>query len=93
MGENDHTASLEKERMTATQTITIPQIANRLQRLPADKLMVVYDFVSYLAERQPGKALWNQEATSGSFQMMLASEPILRRDWEKPEEEIAWAHL
>ena len=28
-----------------------------------------------------------------SLQTMLASEPILRRDWEKREEEIAWAHL
>ncbi len=79
--------------MTATQTITIPQITDRLQRLPPDKLMVVYDFVSYLAERQPGKALWTWEATSESFQTMLASEPVLRRDWERPEEETAWAHL
>lgn len=84
---------MDEKRVIATQTITIPQIADRLQQLPADKLMVVYDFVSYLAERQPGKALWNREATSESFQMMLASEPVLRRDWEKPEEEIAWVHL
>ncbi|MBL7065467.1 MAG: hypothetical protein ISS49_14840 [Anaerolineae bacterium] len=32
-------------------------------------------------------------STPESFQTMLASEPVLRRDWEKPEEEIAWAHL
>ena len=75
------------------QTITISQITDRLRLLPADKLMVAYDFISYLTERQPGKALLNWETTSESFQTMLASEPVLRRDWEKSEEEIAWAHL
>jgi hypothetical protein len=93
VGEKDYVTSLGEERMTAMRTITVPQITDRLQRLPADKLIVVHDFVSYLVERQPGKALWNWEATSESFQVMLASEPVLRRDWEKPEEEIAWAHL
>jgi len=66
------------------QTITIAQIEERLRQLPADKLEVVFDFVSYLAERQ---------LTADSFQMMLASEAVLRRDWERPEEEAAWAHL
>jgi hypothetical protein len=66
------------------QTITISQIEERLRQLPADKLEVVFDFVSYLAERQ---------LTSDSFQTMLASEAVLRRDWERPEEEAAWAHL
>jgi hypothetical protein len=66
------------------QTITIAQIEERLRQLPADKLEVVFDFVSYLAERQ---------LTSESFQTMRASEAVLRRDWERPEEEAAWAHL
>lgn len=66
------------------QTINISQIEERLQRLPPYKLAVVFDFVSYLAERQ---------LASESFQTMLASESVLRRDWERPEEEAAWAHL
>ena len=33
------------------QTITIPQIEERLRELPTDKLAVVFDFVSYLAEQ------------------------------------------
>lgn len=66
------------------QTITVAQIEERLRQLPADKLEVVFDFVSYLAERQ---------LTLGPFQTMLASEAVLRRDWERPEEEAAWAHL
>jgi len=66
------------------QAITISQIEERLRKLPPDKLAVVFDFVSYLFERQ---------LASESFQTMLASEQILHRDWEKPEEEEAWAHL
>ena len=73
-----------KARWRKMQTITISQIEERLRQLPADKLEVVFDFVSYLAERQ---------LTSDSFQTMLASEAVLRRDWERPEEEAAWAHL
>jgi hypothetical protein len=70
------------------QTVTISQIEERLRRLPPNKLAVVFDFVSYLSERQP-EALLQSE----SFQTMLASEAVLRRDWEKPEEEAAWENL
>ena len=65
-------------------TITIPEIEERLRKLPPDKLAVVYDFVAYLAER---------EEKSDPFETMLASEAILSKDWERPEEEEAWAHL
>jgi len=30
---------------------------------------------------------------SESFETMLASEEVLRRDWDSPEEDAAWAHL
>lgn len=30
---------------------------------------------------------------SGAYETMLASERVLRKDWEDPEEEAAWAHL
>jgi len=73
------------------QTVTIAQITERLRKLSADKLVVVYDFVSYLAERQTGQAL--REAASEPYQTMLASESILRRDWDRPEEDAAWANL
>jgi hypothetical protein len=33
------------------------------------------------------------EADSDARQTMLASEAVLRRDWERPEEEKAWADL
>ena len=34
------------------QTVTLPQLNERLKLLPPEKLMVVYDFVSYLSERE-----------------------------------------
>ncbi len=71
-------------------TVAIPQITERLKKLPADKLAVVYDFVSYLVERE---ARQTQEKPSEAFQTMLASEAVLRRDWDRPEEDKAWANL
>jgi hypothetical protein len=73
------------------QTITIPQIVACLQKLPVDKLIVVYDFVSYLAERENGHKLTTP--LSEAFQTMLASEAVLARDWDRPEEDAAWADL
>ena len=70
------------------QTVTISQIEEQLRRLPPNKLAVVFDFVSYLSERQPDVLLQSE-----SFQTMLASEAVLRQDWQKPEEEAAWANL
>jgi hypothetical protein len=67
-----------------TQAATISQIEKQLRRLSPEKLAVVLDFVSYLTERQP---------LPEAFQTMLASEQVLRRDWEKPEEDEAWADL
>ena len=66
------------------QTVTISEITENLRKLPTDKLAVVYDFVSYLVERG---------AASEAFQCMLLSESVLRRDWDRPEEDAAWANL
>ena len=67
------------------QTITVPQIEKQLHRLPPEKLTVVYDFISYLLEQEG--------VHSESFQTMLASEFVLRREWDTPEEDNAWASL
>lgn len=64
--------------------VTISQIDERLRELPPEKLAVVLDFVSYLADR---------EHFSEAVQTMLASESVLRRDWDTPEEDEAWVHL
>ena len=67
--------------------VTISQLTDRLRKLPPDKLAVVYDFVSYLIERE------DQQAVSETRATMFASEALLRRDWERPEEDAAWAGL
>ena len=72
-------------------TVTIADITERLRKLPAEKLAVVYDFVSYLSERELGKILRDTATTAVEF--MFASEDVLRRDWERPEEDAAWASL
>jgi hypothetical protein len=73
------------------QAVAIPQITERLQKLPADKLVVVYDFVSFLLERETART--SPGRFSEAFQTMLASEAVLRRDWDRPEEDEAWANL
>lgn len=64
--------------------VTIEQIEERLRRLPPEKLAVVLDFVSYLSAR---------EEENLALPAMLAAESGLRKDWERPEEDAAWADL
>jgi hypothetical protein len=54
------------------QTVAISEITERLQELSTDKLAVVYDFVSYLAELEKRQAL--PARFSEAIQTMLASE-------------------
>jgi hypothetical protein len=72
-------------------TVTIAEIDERLRRLPPEKLPVVYDFVSYLLERDAADLV--AAGDSGARGTMLASEAVLRRDWDRPEEDAAWADL
>jgi hypothetical protein len=73
------------------QSVTIPQIVERLQQLSDERLLVVYDFVSYLADREERQT--DIEDTAEAWQTMLAAEAVLRRDWERPEEDRAWAEF
>lgn len=73
------------------QTVTIVQIEERLKQLSADKLAVVYDFVSYLTEREMARSI--REPLSETYQTALATEAVLRRDWDRPEEDAAWKNL
>ena len=72
-------------------SVTIGQIDDRLQKLPPEKLNVVYDFVSYLLDQ--GQLPDSMVPDVGARETMLASEAVLRRDWDRPEEDAAWAHL
>ena len=71
--------------------VTIAEIDERLRHLPPEKLIVVYDFVSYLLERDLADLLL--DADTDARATMLASEAVLRRDWDRSEEDAAWAHL
>jgi hypothetical protein len=64
-------------------TVSIEAIEERLKELPPEKLLMVYDFVSYVADRCPGTAL----------ETMLVSEVVLARDWNRKEEDEAWTDL
>ena len=64
--------------------VNISEITQRLLELPEEKLAIVYEFVSRLAD---------DEGMSEGFNTMLASEAVLRRDWDRPEEDAAWADL
>lgn len=72
-------------------TITVADIDDRLRYLSPEKLVVVYDFISYLIERDQANLLQDQD--SGAHATMLATEAVLRRDWDRSEEDAAWAHL
>lgn len=78
-------------RRNATQQAAIAEITTRLLDLPDEKLAVVYDFIAFLAERE---TKWmRMREPSGAYQTMLASEDVLSRDWDRPEEDEAWADL
>jgi hypothetical protein len=64
--------------------VSIERIEAQLRKLPPEKLAVVSDFVSYLAQRQEDIR---------PLETMLVSEPVLARDWDRPEEDDAWAAL
>jgi hypothetical protein len=64
-------------------SVSIDDIQDRLRKLPPEKLSVIYDFVSYVADRYQDLAL----------DTMIASEGVLARDWNCAEEDEAWADL
>jgi hypothetical protein len=64
--------------------VSVAEIEERSRRLPPEKLVVVLDFVSYLLDR---------ELSLDPFSTALASEAVLARDWDRPEEDAAWQHL
>ena len=75
----DGSGAIKGESIMPTDTLT--QIEERLRHLPEDKLSVVLDFVSYLSDRP---------RHSPALQTMLATEAVLREDWDSPEEDAAW---
>jgi hypothetical protein len=64
--------------------VDIAEITDQLRQLPKEKLAIMSEFVSRLAEVGD---------VSEGLKTMLASEAVLRRDWDRPEEDAAWAEL
>ncbi len=71
--------------------VTIPQINEKLKSLSEEKLIVVFDFISYLSERELNNILF--DSASAAIECMYASEQVLAKDWNLPEEDEAWANL
>jgi hypothetical protein len=69
------------------QTITVEEIDGKLKTLSEDKLAAVYHFVSYLADHD-----FDMSDISAK-DLMLASENLIAKDWDTPEEDKAWADL
>jgi hypothetical protein len=58
-------------------------IERELDGLPESLQREVYDFARFLKSKSDGAA----------FEGLLASEAVLARDWDTPEEDAAWANL
>jgi hypothetical protein len=58
-------------------------INEEVERLPEALRREVYDFARFL----------RLKAEEGSFNGLLLSESALRKEWDTPEEDEAWANL
>ena len=58
-------------------------IIKEVENLPEPLQRAVYDFARFLREKAGGE----------SFDGLLLSESALRKDWDTPEEDAAWANL
>jgi hypothetical protein len=58
-------------------------ISKELESLPEPLQRKVYDFVRFLREK----------SADDSFNGLLLSESSLKKDWDAPEEDAAWANL
>ena len=63
----------------STQELIIKEVEN----LPEPLQREVYDFARFLREKSADE----------SFKGFLLSESALRKDWDTPEEDAAWANL
>lgn len=62
----------------STQELIIKEVEN----LPEELQREVYDFARFLREKSDAR-----------FDGLLLSDSALRKDWETPEEDAAWANL
>jgi uncharacterized protein DUF2281 len=58
-------------------------ISKEVEELPEPLQREVYDFARFL----------RQKSADESFNGLVLSESTLRKDWDTPEEDAAWANL
>lgn len=76
--------------MEIAERITPTDIARIVARLSAAQLREVYDFALFIEQR----AFLTYDAGEVSVrETMLASEDVLRKEWNTPKEDEAWANL
>lgn len=66
---------------------TAPSTTQIYVSIPGNYILLRYDYIDDIV------FTFKRVARSESFQTMLLSEDILRKDWNTPEEDEAWAHL
>jgi hypothetical protein len=66
------------------ESVTLDRVEEQLRRLPPEKLALVAEFISTLT---------TVEDRDDLHDLLLAAETSLRKDWDSPEEDAAWAHL
>lgn len=63
---------------------TILRIEERLRSLPPEKLAMVAEFATFLADRRDADP---------RLESVLATEPALKLNWLSPEDDDAWADV
>ena len=64
------------------------KVFHELKILPEPYQAEVLDFVEFLSSK-----VKNRIEPSEALQTMLATEAVLRREWDSPEEDAAWSDL
>jgi hypothetical protein len=65
-------------------SVTLERVAEQLRQLPPEKLILVAEFIHTLAREDDPAELRD---------LLLAAETSLRKDWDSPEEDVAWERL
>lgn len=65
-------------------SVTLERVEAQLRQLPPEKLILVAEFIHTLAGEDDPAELRD---------LLLAAETGLRKDWDSPEEDVAWERL
>ena len=69
----------------ATTTSTRKKLQTELERIPDNLLGELHEYMKYLQ--------FKTQHQSASMQTAYASEAVLEKDWNRPEEDQAWQDL